>query len=180
MQRPITTRTICVLMTVAFAGAMAGGITTRGFALAVQNPAEENEALVRRGFEMVNEIARHAQDHPDDAVGHRERQQALRALHAYGAGYFYTGPEDEGVLWESDAFPDRSFTIEELVACGDWVVTRYTWRATHRGEFAGVAATGKRVTVSGMLMQRIEDGRVVEDRDQWDRLSLLEQLGATP
>ena len=152
MHRTMTRNAIWGLMTVAVAGAVAGGIGMRGFALGAQSPAEENEALIRRGFEMVNEIARHAQDHPDDAAGHRERQQALQALHAYGAGYFYTGPEDEGVLWESDAFPDRSFTIEELVACGDWVVTRYTWRATHLGDFAGVAATGKRVTISGMLM----------------------------
>ena len=180
MPRAITRTAIWALTTVVGAGAVAGGIAATGVALAAQSPAEENEVLIRRGFEMINEIARHVQDHPDDVVGHRERQQALDALHAYGAGYFYTGPEDEGVLWASDAFPDRSFTIEELVACDDWVVTRYTWRATHRGEFAGVAATGTRVTVSGMLMQRIEDGRVVEDRDQWDRLSLLEQLGATP
>ena len=180
MARTITRKAICGVLTVACAGVVAGGIGTRGVAIKAQSSAEENEALVRRGYEMVNEIARHAQEHPDDVAGHRERQQALQALHAYGAGYFYTGPGDEGVLWESDAFPDRSFTIEELVACGDWVVTRYTWRATHRGDFAGVAATGKRVTVSGMLMQRIEDGRVVEDRDEWDRLSLLEQLGATP
>ena len=180
MPRTITRTAICGLMAVACTGEVAGGIGTRSGAVEAQSPAEENEALIRRGFEMVNEIARHAQEHPADLAGLRERQQALVDLHAYGAGYFYTGPGGEGILWESDAFPDRSFTIEALVACDDWVVTRYTFRATHRGDVAGIAATGKRVTLSGMLMQRIEDGRVVEDRDEWDRLSLLEQLGATP
>ena len=180
MQRTITRNAICGLMTVAFAGAVAGGIGTRGLALAAQSSDEENEALVRRGYEMVNEAVRHAQEHPDDVAGHRERRQAISDLHAHGDGYFYIGPGDEDLWGASDAFPDRSFTIEELVACGDWVVTRYTFRATHRGDFAGVAATGKRVTVSGMLMQRIEGGRIFEDREEWDRLSLLEQLGATP
>ena len=178
MQRTITRNAICGLMTVAFAGAVVAGISTRGLALAPQSPGEENEALLRRGYEMVNQAVQHAQEHPDDVVGLRERREAITALHAYGDGYFYTGPGED--LWRSDAFPDRSFTIEELVACDDWVVTRYTFRGTHQGDFAGVAATGTRVTISGMLMQRIEGGRIVEDREEWDRLSLLEQLSATP
>ena len=59
-------------------------------------------------------------------------------------------------------------------------MSRYKFRGTHRGEFWGIAPTGMQVTISGMFMQRIENGKIVEDWDEWDRLSLLEQIGASP
>ena len=78
------------------------------------------------------------------------------------------------------AFPDFRFTIQDLVAEGDKVVTRYSCTATHQGEFMGIAPTGKRVTTSGLVIDRIVAGKIVEQREQLDTLGLLQQLGAVP
>ncbi len=78
------------------------------------------------------------------------------------------------------AFPDGRWTIEEQVAEGDKVVTRWSFVGTHLGEMMGLAPTGKRVTGSGMLIDRIVEGKVVEEREEWDTLGMMQQLGALP
>ncbi len=78
------------------------------------------------------------------------------------------------------AFPDCHSTPEEMLVDGDRVVERWTGRGTHRGAFRGIAPTGKRVAVPGVVFYRIADGKIAEFRGQFDRLSLLEQLGAIP
>ena len=60
------------------------------------------------------------------------------------------------------AFPDLEMTIEQQIAEGPWVATRVTYRGTHAGEFAGIAATGRRIEYAGTAMDRLEDGKVVE------------------
>lgn len=75
------------------------------------------------------------------------------------------------------AFPDLRFTIEDQIAEGDKVVTRWTMLGTHRGEFMGIAATNKRVQVAGMQVERVVDGKIVEHWRQSDDLGLLQQLG---
>ena len=79
-----------------------------------------------------------------------------------------------------EAFPDWHSTFEELVVEDDRVAERWTGRGTHRGEFQGIAATGRQVAVPGTVFYRIADGKIVEFRGQFDRLALLEQLGALP
>jgi predicted ester cyclase len=78
------------------------------------------------------------------------------------------------------AFPDSRVTVDDLIAEGDKVVTRFTWRGTHRGEFMGVPPTGRRVAVGGIWIHRLEGGQIVEGRDwgQVDWLGLFKQLGA--
>ena len=78
------------------------------------------------------------------------------------------------------AFPDWHSTVEEMVAEGDRVVERWTGRGTHRGEFQGIPPTGKRVAVPGTVYYRIVDGKIVEFRGQFDRMSLMQQLGVVP
>jgi steroid delta-isomerase-like uncharacterized protein len=78
------------------------------------------------------------------------------------------------------AFPDLRFTVEQLVAEGDQVVTRSVMQGTHTGSWAGVAATGKRVTIRMMVIQRIADGKIVEDWVLVESLGLLQQLGLLP
>jgi steroid delta-isomerase-like uncharacterized protein len=77
-------------------------------------------------------------------------------------------------------FPDLQFTIEDQIAEGDKVATRYTVSGTHQGEFLGVAATGKPVSWSALVIQRVAGGKVQESWLQWDRLGLMQQLGAVP
>jgi predicted ester cyclase len=60
------------------------------------------------------------------------------------------------------------------------VVNRWTFRGTHRGEFAGIPATGKAVSMSVTTIYRISDGQVVDLWENYDALGLLQQLGAVP
>ena len=78
------------------------------------------------------------------------------------------------------AFPDFKTTIEDVIVEGDKVAERVTSRGTHKGEFQGVAPTGKSVTMAGISMFRIADGKVVENWAMPDQLGLLQQLGAVP
>ncbi len=95
---------------------------------------------------------------------------------------FGTGREAFRAQWRTwrTAFPDIHFAVEELVAEGNKVVTRWTMTGTHRGPFWRVPGTGRRVTVTGMSLDRIEDGRIVAGFDAWDELGLRRQLGMLP
>jgi len=76
------------------------------------------------------------------------------------------------------AFPDWTVHTDDIVTNGDRLVSRWTVRATHRGAFAGLAATGRRVEIHGMSIHRIVDGQIRENWHAVDRLGLLLQLGA--
>jgi steroid delta-isomerase-like uncharacterized protein len=78
------------------------------------------------------------------------------------------------------AFPDGRMTIEDMVAEGDRVATRKTFRGTHRGELMGIPPTGKAVTIGLIDFARLAGGRVVESWSVADELGLLRQLGALP
>jgi steroid delta-isomerase-like uncharacterized protein len=78
------------------------------------------------------------------------------------------------------AFPDHHLTIEDQVAEGDKVVTRVTFHGTHQGQFNGIAPTGKQVEWSGIAMDRIAGGKVVEMWHVQNTTGLLQQIGATP
>lgn len=79
-----------------------------------------------------------------------------------------------------EAFPDLRVSLEEQIAEGSLVVTRWTATGTHRGELFGLPATGKQATVSGISIDRYESGRVVESWTNWDTFGLMQQLGAIP
>ncbi len=78
------------------------------------------------------------------------------------------------------ALPDLKFEIHETVVAGDTLVMRWSFRGTHRGEFLGVAPTGKPVDIAGMSLSRSKNGKVSEIWVEWDRSRLLEQVGAAP
>ena len=79
-----------------------------------------------------------------------------------------------------NAVPDLTYTVEEQIAEGDKVVTRYTVSGTHQGEFFGVAPTEERITMSGIMIDRFEDGRMAEEWPEYDLLGVMRQLGAVP
>jgi steroid delta-isomerase-like uncharacterized protein len=78
------------------------------------------------------------------------------------------------------AFPDLEATVEELVAEGDRVVARLTYRGTHRAEFAGIAATGRSVKFAAVDIHHLRDGQIVATWFYFDMLSVLGQLGVLP
>ncbi len=75
------------------------------------------------------------------------------------------------------AFPDWEMTADEMLGEGDRVVTRWRARGTHRGSFRGIPATGKKIEVTGIAIDRVLDGKRVEGWVEWDMLGLLQQLG---
>ena len=78
------------------------------------------------------------------------------------------------------AFPDARFFVEDAIAEGDRVASRYTFRGTHQGELMGIPPTGKHVTVTGIIINRIAGGKSVEGWLNFDALGLLQQLGVVP
>jgi steroid delta-isomerase-like uncharacterized protein len=79
-----------------------------------------------------------------------------------------------------EAFPDFQVTVEDQVAEGDKVVTRWTARGTHLGEFQGIPPTGRRGAITGITIDRIANGKVVECWTNADDLGLLRLLGVVP
>ena len=79
------------------------------------------------------------------------------------------------------AFPDLQTTIEDQVAEGDKVVTRFTARGTHQGETEAFGPpTGNRVEVTGITVEQFADGKIAEDWTNFDALGLMQQLGLIP
>ena len=85
-----------------------------------------------------------------------------------------------GISAASASFSDQHYTIEDQIAEGDKVVTRVAWQGTHSGDFQGVPPTGKQLIGSGVAIERIKDGKIVERWANPDLLGLLQQLGLFP
>jgi steroid delta-isomerase-like uncharacterized protein len=75
------------------------------------------------------------------------------------------------------AFPDLHFTIEDQIVAGDKVSTRWTAEGTNTAPLGEVPPTGRRVRVDGLILDRVENGRVVERWEQWDQMAMMRQLG---
>jgi steroid delta-isomerase-like uncharacterized protein len=75
------------------------------------------------------------------------------------------------------AFPDLHFTIEDQIVSADKVATRWTAEGTNTAPLGEVPPTGRRVHVDGLILDRVENGRVVERWEQWDQMAMMRQLG---
>jgi steroid delta-isomerase-like uncharacterized protein len=78
------------------------------------------------------------------------------------------------------AFPDMKWIVEEQVESADKVVSRFTWSGTHQATFLGVPATGRRVTVWGMVIDQFNGEKIKSSRIIMDALGLMAQLGVFP
>ena len=114
----------------------------------------------------------------------RKDLEALRGLLADGYVYHASGIELHGrdameaFLREFfAAFPDLECSLEDLLVEGDRCACRFTMRATHRGSFFGTPATGKRIEVSSNGISHLAGGKVAEDWEQMDLISLFQQIG---
>ena len=139
---------------------------------------EDNKALVRRSIEQawtkgnVNQLEEivdvsHVDygRHPEEVSGPEGRRQQIAMYRT--------------------AFPDFQATVEEQIAEGDKVVTRWTFRGTHSGvlshpRLGTIPSTGKTVMFSGLTLSHIVGGKIAESWTIWDRLGLLQQLGVIP
>jgi predicted ester cyclase len=134
-------------------------------------PMEQNKAIVRRLIEQV------INEHDLDAAERFFSADFVEHIPAPGQEQGLEGMRRwlEEVYFR--AFPDVHWSAEEQVSEGDKVLTRFVWRGTHRGEFAGIAPTEERVEVWGMVLERIAEGKVVGSRILHDTVSLLQQMG---
>ena len=134
--------------------------------------AEENKALWQRYIEELDKgnMAIIDQLVAPNCVSHYPDGLDISGLDAIKeqTAKFYT------------AFPDFQHVIEDMIAEGDKVATRFTDRGTHKGEFMGIAPTGKKVSFTAIGICRITEGKLVEAWVDYDALGLLQQLGAVP
>ena len=93
-----------------------------------------------------------------------------------------TGPEGarQVVTMYRNAFPDFRVTVDEQIAEGDKVVTRWTAHGTHKGELAGIPATGKSSTVTGISVDKLVNGKIAESWGIFDQFGMMQQLGVIP
>ena len=92
------------------------------------------------------------------------------------------GPEGfkQYVLMFRHAFPDNTITIEDLIAEGDTIVVRHTYRGTHKGDLMGIPPTGKQVPVTAIVISRSANRKFAESWINGDLLGLMQQLGVVP
>ena len=135
---------------------------------------QESKEIVRRSYQVISEgvrsgdfsgldevVARDVRDHNPDP-GQEQGLEGVRGL----------------FMGLRDAFPDLQIHVEDLIAEGDKVVGRATFRGTHSGDFQGIPATGKQIEVQVIDILRIQDGKIVERWGLSDQLGLMQQLGA--
>jgi steroid delta-isomerase-like uncharacterized protein len=132
--------------------------------------AEENKALARRSWEIVENPDMLDEAYASDVVWHMPDQDVQGIEEA-----------KQFVTMFKTAFPDMSATVEDVIAEGDKVVTRVTLRGTHQGEVEEFGSpTGRQVETPGLTIHRIEGGKIVEEWNSYDNLSLMQQLGLVP
>ncbi len=119
-----------------------------------------DEAMNQRNLAVLDEV------YVPDAVYH-------------GATRSLQGPDaiKQALALYFAAFPDVRLTIDDVIAEGDRVVLRFTYRATHTGDFMGLPPTGKQIVVPGIGILRIINGKV---REEWVNQDPLPQLGVVP
>jgi steroid delta-isomerase-like uncharacterized protein len=135
---------------------------------------EENKALMRRFYEEINKgnlaiildelmaanVVEHSPFVPEQAPGRQGILELFTMIRT--------------------VFPDLRITVEDIVAEGDKVVSRGTFSGTHKGEFMGIAPTGKQITVGLIEIVRIVAGKMVEHWNVVDNLGMMQQLGVVP
>ena len=132
--------------------------------------SEENKDLARRSWEAVDNPDLIDEVYAADLVWHEPDQdiQGYEQAKQFVSTFFA-------------AFPDLNISVEDLIAEGEKVVSRYTFRGTHQGETEEFGPpTGRTFELEGISMHRFEDGKIVEEWEAYDNLSLLQQLGLAP
>jgi steroid delta-isomerase-like uncharacterized protein len=134
---------------------------------------EDNKALMRRFLEEV--FNKQNQAAIDEFIAPNHVDHTLPP-------FLPTTPEGTkraiGIFLR--AFPDVHLVVEDMIAEGDKVVTRYTSRGTQKGAFMGIPPTGKQMMVSSIIIARFADGKIVEEWGLDDQVGMLQQLGIIP
>ena len=137
--------------------------------------SEENKALARRSWEVGTEGSL---DTLEDALTEVYAHNCI--LHEADEDIVGIEGLTQFVSMIRSAIPDLRITIEDDMAEGDKVVTRWIGQGTHQGELLGIAPTGNQVTFTGITIHRIEDTKIVEEWSNWDALGVRQQIVADP
>jgi steroid delta-isomerase-like uncharacterized protein len=134
--------------------------------------SEQNKRTARSAFEQVmsrGDLALADELYTADYIGHSSIGDVI-------------GPEGakQFVSMLRRAFPDLEVTVEDQVADGDRVATRWITRGTHKGEFQGIPPTGRQVAITGITIFLVADDKLLEGWSNADMLGMLQQLGAVP
>lgn len=135
--------------------------------------SEENKAIVRRYIEEVWSKGNLA------VIDELFAGNFVNHMPAPGLSPDREGFKQFATIYRT-GFPNVRATIEDVVAEGDKVVTRWTATGTHQGNFMGIPPTGKQVSMSGMSITQVAGGKIVADWTQGDNLGLMQQLGVVP
>jgi predicted ester cyclase len=120
--------------------------------------SEENKAIARRYL---------------DEMWNKKDESIRDEIAAFGERYTGGGALRAG-------FPDLEMVIEDQIAEGEKVLTRFTIRGTHTAEYESTPPTNQQATWTGMFLYRNQGGKIVERWANWDKAGLLEQIGALP
>jgi len=135
--------------------------------------SEDRKALVRRSWEEAyndKNLDTIEEVYAPDFVWH-EPDQEIRG--------YEQGKQFASTFFE--AFPDLSITVDDVLAEGDQVVIRYTFRGTHQGETEDFGPpTGRQIVLEGITIHRFEGDKIVETWERYDNLRVLQQLGLVP
>ncbi len=136
--------------------------------------AEQNKAVARRWFDEVCNGRKPAVADEIFSADHR--------YHDPGAPGTAAGPSGMKQLASTyyTAFGDARWTIHDVFAVDDVVIVRWSGAGTHTAELNGLPATGRKVSVPGIMISRIRDGKIQESWANWDTLGMLQQLGVAP
>jgi steroid delta-isomerase-like uncharacterized protein len=133
----------------------------------------DNAAIIRRfiddvinhgRYEVCDEIVAEDFLELDPLPGQREGREGLKEI----------------IATLRSAFPDIHWVTHETISSGEKVVTRFTWTGTHRGDFLGIPATGRPVTVKGIVIDRVVNSRMTDSRILMDTFGMMTQLGVIP
>ncbi len=133
---------------------------------------EENKAIARQFYKLIETGDLDLADEvvAEDYVNHNALPGQTSGL----AGY------KEAISALRASLPDIQYTIDDQIAEGDKVLTRYRATGTHQGEFLGVPASGKPLTFRALVLQRVVNGKIQESWLEMDMLGLMQQMGALP
>lgn len=133
----------------------------------------DNANIVRR---FVDEVITQGNI---DAAGQYVWEDVVELVPLPGQGPGLQGLKDV-LRAMRNGFPDLVFSIDEQISEGDKVVSRFEWTGTHEGDFLGVPPTGRTVHVWGIVIDRLEQGRIKDTRIIMDTMGLMVQLGVMP
>jgi steroid delta-isomerase-like uncharacterized protein len=134
----------------------------------------ENKAIIRRLYEEIWNKRK------VELVG--EIISPSHALQAPNVSGSAVGPEayKRQLMLFLSGYPDLHFRVEDTIAEADKVVACWTFSGTHRGEYLGVPATNKKVSVDGITIHHIANGKIMDSYSNWDALGMMQQLGVIP